>query len=95
MTCTQVTGFQPRKNSDVDVVVPCVIKPPGNSGMMVQPIGSGHDGFITLHIGGRHVHQAGGAVVDLCFHIHQPTNNTDKDKTELSQHIITIYYMSF
>jgi hypothetical protein len=34
---------------------------------MIQPVTTCHKGFITLHVGGGHVHQACGAVVDLRF----------------------------
>ena len=50
---TQIPGFQPRENGNVDIIVPCVIPPARHGGVAVQPIAARQESLVTLHIRSR------------------------------------------
>jgi len=65
MTSTQISGFQPRKNSYIDIIVPCIIPPTGYCSMMIQPVTTYHKSLVTLHVGSRKIHQSCRAIIYL------------------------------
>ena len=79
MTSTQISGFQPGKNSYIDIIVPCIIPPTGYCGMMIQPVATCHKSLVTLHVGSRKIHQSCRAIIYLgryCLYYKQ--KQTDK-----------------
>ena len=53
---TVISDLQPRKKSDVNIIVPSIIPPSRNCSMTIQPVSTQHESLITLHIGSGHIH---------------------------------------